>query len=60
MNLALELSKSLSAHITLLMTFAPRGPLMDKLLLTPLEAAAILSIGRTKVYELMERGCSSP
>ena len=29
---------------------------MDKLLLTPLEAAAILSIGRTKVYELMEAG----
>jgi excisionase family DNA binding protein len=29
---------------------------MDKLLLTPQEAAAVLSIGRTKVYELMEAG----
>jgi excisionase family DNA binding protein len=29
---------------------------MDKLLLTPQEAAAALSIGRTKVYELMESG----
>jgi excisionase family DNA binding protein len=29
---------------------------MDKLLLTPQEAAAVLSIGRTKVYELMESG----
>jgi len=29
---------------------------MDKLLLTPEEAGALLSIGRTKVYELMEAG----
>lgn len=29
---------------------------MDRLLLTPQEAAAALSIGRTKVYELMEAG----
>jgi excisionase family DNA binding protein len=29
---------------------------MDKLLLTPQEAGAILSIGRTKIYELMEAG----
>ena len=26
---------------------------MDKLLLTPTEAATVLGIGRTKVYELM-------
>jgi len=29
---------------------------MDKLLLTPQEAGVILSIGRTKIYELMEAG----
>jgi excisionase family DNA binding protein len=29
---------------------------MDKLLLTAQEAGAVLSIGRTKVYELMEAG----
>jgi excisionase family DNA binding protein len=29
---------------------------MDKLLLTPQEAGAVLSIGRTKIYELMEAG----
>jgi excisionase family DNA binding protein len=29
---------------------------MDKLLLTPQEASVILSIGRTKIYELMEAG----
>jgi excisionase family DNA binding protein len=29
---------------------------MDKLLITPQEAGAVLSIGRTKVYELMEAG----
>ena len=29
---------------------------MEKLLLSPAEAAAHLSIGRSKVYELMRRG----
>lgn len=29
---------------------------MDKLLLTPTEAAAVLGIGRSKVYELMRAG----
>ena len=29
---------------------------MDKLLLTPLEAAAALGIGRSKVYELLRSG----
>jgi excisionase family DNA binding protein len=29
---------------------------MDKLLLTPTEAATALSIGRSKVYELMQAG----
>lgn len=29
---------------------------MDKLLLTPTEAAAVLGIGRSKVYELMSTG----
>ncbi len=29
---------------------------MDKLLLTPTEAAAALGIGRSKVYELMRAG----
>jgi len=29
---------------------------MDKLLLTPTEAAAALGIGRSKVYELMSTG----
>lgn len=29
---------------------------MDKLLLTPVEAAALLGIGRSKVYELMRTG----
>jgi excisionase family DNA binding protein len=29
---------------------------MDKLLLTPVEAAAALGIGRSKVYELMRAG----
>jgi excisionase family DNA binding protein len=29
---------------------------MDKLLLTPTEAAAALGIGRSKVYELMQTG----
>ena len=29
---------------------------MDKLLLTPVEAAAALGIGRSKVYELMRSG----
>jgi excisionase family DNA binding protein len=29
---------------------------MDKLLLTPVEAARVLGIGRTKVYELMAAG----
>jgi excisionase family DNA binding protein len=30
--------------------------IMDKLLLTPVEAAAALGIGRSKVYELMRSG----
>ena len=29
---------------------------MDKLLLTPVEAARVLGIGRSKVYELMQSG----
>jgi excisionase family DNA binding protein len=29
---------------------------MDKLLLTPTEAAALLGIGRSKVYELLKTG----
>lgn len=29
---------------------------MDKILLTPLEAAAALGIGRSKVYELLQSG----
>ena len=29
---------------------------MDKLLLTPIEAATALGIGRSKVYELMQTG----
>lgn len=29
---------------------------MDKVLLTPLEAAAALGIGRSKVYELLQSG----
>lgn len=29
---------------------------MDKLLLTPTEAAGVLGIGRSKVYELMRAG----
>ncbi|MBW3638825.1 MAG: helix-turn-helix domain-containing protein [Actinobacteria bacterium] len=29
---------------------------MDKLLLTPMEAAAVLGVGRSKVYELMRAG----
>jgi excisionase family DNA binding protein len=29
---------------------------MDKLLLTPVEAAKALSIGRSKVYELIQAG----
>jgi len=29
---------------------------MDRLLLTPVEAARVLGIGRTKVYELMASG----
>jgi len=29
---------------------------MDKLLLTPTEAATVLGIGRSKVYELMRAG----
>ena len=29
---------------------------MDKLLFTPAEAAAVLGIGRSKVYELMRAG----
>ncbi len=29
---------------------------MDKLLLTPIEAAAALGVGRSKVYELMRSG----
>ena len=29
---------------------------MDKLLLTPLEAARALGIGRSKLYELMQTG----
>lgn len=29
---------------------------MDKLLLTPIEAAAALGIGRSKIYELMQTG----
>lgn len=29
---------------------------MDKLLLTPTEAAAALGIGRSKVYELLQAG----
>ncbi len=29
---------------------------MDKLLLTPIEAAAALGIGRTKLYELLRSG----
>jgi len=29
---------------------------MDKLLLTPVEAAAVLGIGRSKLYELMQTG----
>ncbi|MDP9408203.1 MAG: helix-turn-helix domain-containing protein [Actinomycetota bacterium] len=29
---------------------------MDKLLLTPTEAAALLGIGRSKVYELIKSG----
>lgn len=29
---------------------------MDKLLLTPTEAAAALGIGRSKVYELLQTG----
>jgi excisionase family DNA binding protein len=29
---------------------------MDKLLLTPTEAAHVLGIGRSKVYELMQTG----
>jgi excisionase family DNA binding protein len=29
---------------------------MDRLLLTPIEAAAALGIGRSKVYELMQTG----
>jgi excisionase family DNA binding protein len=32
------------------------GPMSDRLLLKPEEAAAVLSIGRTKVYELIDRG----
>jgi excisionase family DNA binding protein len=29
---------------------------MDKLLLTPVEAAAVLGIGRSKLYELLQSG----
>lgn len=29
---------------------------MDKLLLTPLEAAALLGVGRSKVYQLLKTG----
>jgi excisionase family DNA binding protein len=29
---------------------------VEKILLTPIEAAAMLSIGRTKLYELMRTG----
>lgn len=29
---------------------------MDKLLLTPMEAADVLGVGRSKVYELMRTG----
>jgi excisionase family DNA binding protein len=29
---------------------------MDKLLLTPTEAASVLGIGRSKVYELLKSG----
>lgn len=29
---------------------------MDKVLLTPLEAAAALGVGRSKVYELLQSG----
>jgi excisionase family DNA binding protein len=29
---------------------------MDKLLLTPVEAAAVLGIGRSKLYELLQTG----
>jgi excisionase family DNA binding protein len=29
---------------------------MDKMLLTPSEAAQVLGVGRSKVYELMRRG----
>jgi excisionase family DNA binding protein len=29
---------------------------MDKLLLTPVEAAALLGVGRSKVYELLKSG----
>jgi excisionase family DNA binding protein len=33
-----------------------KGDVMEKVLLTPEQAADALSIGRTKVYELINRG----
>ncbi|MDA8044400.1 MAG: helix-turn-helix domain-containing protein [Actinomycetota bacterium] len=34
----------------------PKDPRVEKLLLTPAEAAVALSISRTTIYELMNRG----
>ena len=34
----------------------PRDPRVEKLLLTPAEAAVALSVSRTTIYELMNRG----
>ena len=44
--------RSMDAHDVLLTVEVP----MDKLLLTPVEAAAVLSLGRSKVYELLRSG----
>jgi excisionase family DNA binding protein len=37
-------------------TLVPVEDVMDKLLLTPVEAAAVLGIGRSKLYELLQSG----
>ncbi len=37
-------------------TLVPVEDVMDKLLLTPVEAAAVLGIGRSKLYELLQTG----
>jgi excisionase family DNA binding protein len=37
-------------------TLVPMEDVMDKLLLTPVEAAAVLGIGRSKLYELLQTG----